>query len=110
MLFAEFDGAMHAQVEAGRAITAAWLSATLGELMRAYFGDAVEFDERATLLMRALYAPFLRNRDRLLVMDIRSAEFTKYAANAMLATFLLGAFLRPLPTHRDKPARESVLE
>lgn len=49
-LFAEFDGAMHAQVEAGRAITAAWLSATLGELMRAYFGDAVEFDERATLL------------------------------------------------------------
>ena len=31
-------------------------------------------------------------------------------ANAMLATFLLGAFLRPLPPHRDKPARESVLE
>ena len=43
-------------------------------------------DERATLLLRALYAPFVRNRDRLLVMDIRSAEFTKYAANAMLAT------------------------
>ncbi|NCT82156.1 MAG: UDP-glucose/GDP-mannose dehydrogenase family protein [Comamonadaceae bacterium] len=43
-------------------------------------------DERATLLMRALYAPFVRNRDRLLVMDPRSAEFTKYAANAMLAT------------------------
>jgi O-antigen ligase len=31
-------------------------------------------------------------------------------ANAMLATFLLGAFLRPLPPHRDKSARESVLE
>ncbi len=43
-------------------------------------------DEQATLLMRALYAPFLRNRDRLLVMDVRSAELTKYVANAMLAT------------------------
>jgi UDPglucose 6-dehydrogenase len=43
-------------------------------------------DERAILLMRALYAPFTRNRDRLLVMDVASAEFTKYAANAMLAT------------------------
>ncbi|MBI5270555.1 MAG: UDP-glucose/GDP-mannose dehydrogenase family protein [Burkholderiales bacterium] len=43
-------------------------------------------DERATLLLRALYAPFVRNHDRLLVMDVRSAEFTKYAANAMLAT------------------------
>jgi UDPglucose 6-dehydrogenase len=43
-------------------------------------------DERAILLMRALYAPFIRNHDRLLVMDIESAEFTKYAANCMLAT------------------------
>jgi len=43
-------------------------------------------DERAILLMRALYTPFMRNRDRLMVMDLRSAEFTKYAANAMLAT------------------------
>ena len=42
-------------------------------------------DEHATLLLRALYAPFLRNRDRLLVMDVRSAELAKYAANAMLA-------------------------
>ena len=43
-------------------------------------------DEQAILLMRALYQPFMRNKDRLQVMDVRSAEFTKYAANAMLAT------------------------
>jgi UDPglucose 6-dehydrogenase len=41
---------------------------------------------RAADLMRELYAPFNRNHDRLIVMDIRSAELTKYAANAMLAT------------------------
>jgi UDPglucose 6-dehydrogenase len=43
-------------------------------------------DERAIALLRAVYAPFQRNRERLLVMDVRSAELTKYAANAMLAT------------------------
>ena len=43
-------------------------------------------DERATALMRTLYAPFMRNRERLIEMDVPSAEFTKYAANAMLAT------------------------
>jgi UDPglucose 6-dehydrogenase len=41
---------------------------------------------RTTELIRALYEPFTRNHDRLVVMDIRSAELTKYAANAMLAT------------------------
>lgn len=42
-------------------------------------GDAVE-------MMRELYAPFNRNHDRLICMDVRSAELTKYAANCMLAT------------------------
>jgi len=41
---------------------------------------------RTTELLRALYEPFNRSRDRLLAMDVRSAELTKYAANAMLAT------------------------
>jgi UDPglucose 6-dehydrogenase len=43
-------------------------------------------DENAVLLMRALYSAFTRNHDRFIVMDVRSAEFTKYAANSMLAT------------------------
>jgi UDPglucose 6-dehydrogenase len=43
-------------------------------------------DENAAQMMRTLYKPFQRNHERLLVMDVRSAELTKYAANAMLAT------------------------
>ena len=43
-------------------------------------------NERAITILRNVYAPFQRNRERLLVMDVRSAELTKYAANAMLAT------------------------
>ncbi|QID17395.1 UDP-glucose/GDP-mannose dehydrogenase family protein [Nitrogeniibacter mangrovi] len=43
-------------------------------------------DERAIELMRQLYGPFQRNHDKLVFMDVRSAELTKYAANAMLAT------------------------
>jgi len=43
-------------------------------------------DAEATRTMRMLYAPFQRNHERLIVMDVRSAELTKYAANAMLAT------------------------
>lgn len=42
--------------------------------------------EEAMEQMRLLYAPFLHNRDRFIGMDLRSAEMTKYAANAMLAT------------------------
>jgi UDPglucose 6-dehydrogenase len=43
-------------------------------------------DPRAVSLMRQLYAPFQRNHERIMVMSVRSAELTKYAANAMLAT------------------------
>ena len=42
--------------------------------------------EAAAETMRALYAPFTRNHERMLVMSVRDAEMTKYAANAMLAT------------------------
>ena len=43
-------------------------------------------DARAVALLRRLYAPFQRNRERVIVMGVRSAELTKYAANSMLAT------------------------
>ena len=62
-------------------------------------------DERAILLMRALYTPFMRNHDRMQIMDTRSAEFTKYAANAMLAariSFMNQAGLR-IRTARTVP-------
>jgi UDPglucose 6-dehydrogenase len=57
-------------------------------------------DERATNLMRKLYAPFQRNHDRLVVMDVRSAELTKYAANAMLATRI--SFMNELANLAEK--------
>jgi UDPglucose 6-dehydrogenase len=41
---------------------------------------------RTAELLKTLYDPFIRNRDRMIIMDVRSAELTKYAANAMLAT------------------------
>ena len=43
-------------------------------------------NKEAEALMRELYAPFNRNHEKLLCMDVRSSELTKYAANAMLAT------------------------
>jgi len=43
-------------------------------------------DERGIRMMKSLYAPFQRNHEKLVIMDVRSAELTKYAANAMLAT------------------------
>jgi UDPglucose 6-dehydrogenase len=57
-------------------------------------------DERAIALMRQLYAPFIRNHDRVIVMDVRSAELTKYAANAMLATRI--SFMNELANLADK--------
>jgi len=57
-------------------------------------------DEHATELLRALYAPFQRSHDRLVVMDIRSAELTKYAANAMLATRI--SFMNELAVLAEK--------
>jgi UDPglucose 6-dehydrogenase len=57
-------------------------------------------DERATQIMRALYAPFQRNHERLIVMGVRSAELTKYAANAMLATRI--SFMNELANLADR--------
>lgn len=57
-------------------------------------------DERAISLLRELYAQFNRNHDRMVVMDVRSAELTKYAANAMLATRI--SFMNELANLADK--------
>ncbi|MBP0597568.1 UDP-glucose/GDP-mannose dehydrogenase family protein [Herbaspirillum sp. LeCh32-8] len=55
---------------------------------------------RAQTLMKKLYAPFNRNHERTYWMDVRSAEFTKYAANAMLATRI--SFMNELANLADK--------
>jgi len=57
-------------------------------------------DERAIQILRDMYGPFQRNHDRLIVMDVKSAELTKYAANAMLATRI--SFMNELANLADK--------
>ncbi|GAB2896738.1 UDP-glucose/GDP-mannose dehydrogenase family protein [Uliginosibacterium flavum] len=57
-------------------------------------------DQQAISLMRSLYAPFQRNHEKLVVMDVRSAELTKYAANAMLATRI--SFMNELAVLAEK--------
>lgn len=56
--------------------------------------------QRALALLRELYRPFNRNHERTRVMDVRSAEFTKYAANAMLATRI--SFMNELANLADR--------
>ena len=62
--------------------------------------DATPEGQRALALMRQLYLPFNRNHERTRVMDVHSAEFTKYAANAMLATRI--SFMNELANLADK--------
>ena len=62
--------------------------------------DTTPDGERARDLLHSLYAPFNRNRERTYWMDVRSAEFTKYAANAMLATRI--SFMNELANLADK--------
>ncbi|AJG20591.1 UDP-glucose dehydrogenase [Cupriavidus basilensis] len=59
-----------------------------------------EAGEKAKAMMRTLYAPFNRNHERMYFMDVRSAEFTKYAANAMLATRI--SFMNELANLADR--------
>jgi UDPglucose 6-dehydrogenase len=62
--------------------------------------DADANGQRALAMLRALYGPFNRNHERTRVMDVRSAEFTKYAANAMLATRI--SFMNELANLADR--------
>ncbi|EKF17400.1 UDP-glucose dehydrogenase family protein [Nitratireductor pacificus] len=56
--------------------------------------------DEAEIVMRELYAPFNRNHEKMIVMDVRSAELTKYAANCMLATKI--SFMNELANIADR--------
>jgi UDPglucose 6-dehydrogenase len=62
--------------------------------------DDTDLGREALAVMRKVYAPFNRNHERMRVMDVTSAEFTKYAANAMLATRI--SFMNELANLADK--------
>lgn len=62
--------------------------------------DSDELGARGQALMQKLYAPFNRNHERILYMSVRAAEFTKYAANAMLATRI--SFMNELANLADQ--------
>ncbi|MCL1985573.1 MAG: nucleotide sugar dehydrogenase, partial [Betaproteobacteria bacterium] len=57
-------------------------------------------NERSASLLREIYAPFARSRDKLIVMGVRSAEMTKYAANCMLAAKI--SFINEIATLCEK--------
>ncbi|HEX5342863.1 MAG TPA: UDP-glucose/GDP-mannose dehydrogenase family protein [Duganella sp.] len=62
--------------------------------------DSTEQGQKAAAVMKKLYAPFNRNHERTFWMDVRSAEFTKYAANSMLATRI--SFMNELANLADR--------
>lgn len=62
--------------------------------------DSDELGEQGRAMMQELYAPFNRNHERTLYMSVRAAEFTKYAANAMLATRI--SFMNELANLADQ--------
>ena len=62
--------------------------------------DSTPAGDRARAMMKTLYTPFNRNHERTFWMDVRSAEFTKYAANAMLATRI--SFMNELANLADR--------
>ncbi len=74
--------------------------AAVGDFMRPDRIVVGSSDDRASQIMRQLYSPLQRNHDRVIIMDPRSAELTKYAANAMLATRI--SFMNELANLAEK--------
>ncbi len=74
--------------------------AALGDFMKPDRVVVGTDNPRTAELLKALYDPFTRNHDRMIVMDVRSSELTKYAANAMLATKI--SFMNELANLAEK--------